>query len=364
MINTDNTDIQEKKVAIRIYIIVPVFNSYEYLTECIESVLNEKTLDFRLVLIDDGSTDGSEKICDDYASIDDRVVVIHQKNQGQIIARQVGTRYVLTQSCDKRRDIVMFLDSDDTFKQMTLSEVNKVMEDFSIDMMIFGMDRVINGKIIDSYKADGRYGGIIEEKRDLYKIVFNDWTYNPVCGKAIRVSLLENNSYEEYGDVQYGEDLIQSIEYYKKSNRVFFYNESLYNYTINPNSMTQTINDKPYSVDFRVRQRVIEFLIQERVFDEQDWKQYRTFCMWLVADMLRTICLLNVRLAEKVKLVKEMRFSEYYCMYLHNKEYNKLNDWWSYFSCLLFSRKQFIVIAVMGSLYKKMREIRNKIRGY
>ena len=358
-----NINIQEEN-AIKIYIIVPVFNTCEYLFDCIESVLEEKTLDIRLILIDDGSTDESGKICDDYANSDNRVTVIHQKNQGQIIARQVGIRYVLAQNCNKTRDVVMFLDSDDTLKQTTLSEVNKVMKDFSIDMMLFGMDRVINGKIVEPYNANGRYSGIIENKRDLYRIVFNDWAYNPVCGKAIRVSLLKNDDYNDYGDVRYGEDLIQSIEYYKKSRKAFFYNKSLYNYTINPNSMTQTINNKPYSVDFRVRQLVMDFLVHENVFDEQDWKVYRTFCMWLIADMLRTICLLNIQLNKKIDLIKEMWYSDYYCMYLHDKKYNKLSDWWSSFSCFLFSKKQFAIIVVVGSLYKKLREIRNRIRGY
>lgn len=364
MINTDNTKTQRNRTTSRIYIIVPVFNSCEYLTECIESVLDEKTLNLKLILIDDGSTDESGKICDNYADFDDRVVAIHQKNQGQIIARQAGLRYILTQCEKKTNDIIMFLDADDTLKYETLSEVNRVMDDSSIDMMIFGMDRVCDGEIVYPYNADGRFGGIIENKRNLYRIVFNDWTYNPVCGKAIRISLLENCDYGEYGDIRYGEDLIQSIEYYKKSKKVYFYNKSLYDYRINPKSLTQTINNRSYSVDFRVRQLVMNFLIKENVFDDQDWKQYRTFCMWLITDMLRTICLLNISLDEKIKLIREMRSSEYYCLYLHNKKYNSLNGWWSSFSSLLFSRKYVLSIAVIGTFYKILRDTRNRIRGY
>lgn len=360
MINKDNKNIQKD---LTFYIIVPVFNASMFLDECIKSVLSQKTINLILILIDDGSTDESGRKCDNYAHLDNRVVVFHQKNQGQILARQTGINYVLTQ-CSNENDVVMFLDSDDSLKHIALTEINKVMSDLSIDMIIFGMDRVNDGTVVSSYNGEGRFCGIVENKKDLYKIVFNDWTYNPVCAKAIRYTLLENCNYEEYEDIQYGEDLIQSIEYYKKSRKVYFYNKSLYNYTINPNSLTQSINNKPYSVDFRVRQLVMNFLINENVFDEQDWMQYRTYCMWLVTDMLRTICLLDTGIKEKIKFINEIFNSEYYCLYLRNKECENLEGWWNFFAGKLFSKKRIVTIAVIGSIYKKLRQIRNRIRGY
>ena len=355
-------NIQTSCLITNIYVIVPVFNSCNYLVDCIESVLIEKKLNIKLILIDDGSTDNSGEVCDYYSKLDNRVVAIHQKNQGQIIARETGLRYVLTQYGNNKKDIIMFLDSDDSFKNITLSEVNRIMNDSSIDMMIFGMDRVCEGKIIQAYDTNGRINGVIDSKRELYRIVFNDWTYNPVCGKALRISLLDNLNFEEFKDIRYGEDLIQSIEYYKKSSRVYFYNKSLYNYTINPNSMTQTINKRSYSVDFTVRQFVMNFLIKEDVFDELDWIEYRTFCMWLIADMLRTICLLDIDLGKKIKLIEEMRSSEYYCLYLQDKRHNTLNDWWSLLSTLLFTKKHNVTIAIIGTLYKKLRYVKNKVK--
>ena len=236
------------------------------------------------------------------------------------------------------------------------------MSDFSIDMMIFGMDRVINGNIVVPYNNAGKVDGIVEKKHELYRIVFNDWSYNPVCAKALRFSLLQDNDYIKYSDVRYGEDLVQSLDYYKNSKKVFFYNGSLYNYTVNPQSITQTIISKPYSVDFRVRQLVMEFLISENVFNEQEWNEYRMYCMWLISDMLRTICLLDVSLYKKNKLIKEMRTSDYYCRYLQNKAYNALSDWWSSITYPLFYKNHILTILVLGSVYKKMRELRDKMR--
>ena len=71
-------------------------------------MLEEKKIEFKLILIDDGSTDGSGRVCDQYANIDNRVTVIHQSNKGQIIARQEGIKYVTTQCNPKNCDVVMF----------------------------------------------------------------------------------------------------------------------------------------------------------------------------------------------------------------------------------------------------------------
>ena len=76
----------EKKIGV----VIPVYNAKRYLRQCIQSVLNQTFQDFRLVLVDDGSSDGSGKICDTYAAKDSRVCVIHQPNQGAVLARAAG----------------------------------------------------------------------------------------------------------------------------------------------------------------------------------------------------------------------------------------------------------------------------------
>lgn len=88
-----------------ISIIIPVYNVKPYLKRCIESVLNQTFKDFELILVDDGSTDNSGEICDEYAGRDKRVVVIHQENAGQAHARNVALShsngmFILYADCD------------------------------------------------------------------------------------------------------------------------------------------------------------------------------------------------------------------------------------------------------------------------
>lgn len=87
-----------------ISVIVPVFNTAENLNKCIDSILSNTYNDFELILVDDGSTDNSGTICDEYAACDIRIRVIHQVNQGEIAARATGIRLAKGQCehCPKR----------------------------------------------------------------------------------------------------------------------------------------------------------------------------------------------------------------------------------------------------------------------
>ena len=91
---------------ILVSIIVPVYNVEQYIDECIQSLLRQTLNNIEIVLVDDGSTDGSGIICDKYAKKDIRVRVIHQKNGGQSKARNVGV-------CSAKGKYIMFVDSDD-----------------------------------------------------------------------------------------------------------------------------------------------------------------------------------------------------------------------------------------------------------
>ena len=100
-------------------IVIPVFNVIEYLSQCVQSVLLQEFYDYEIVLVDDGSTDGSGECCDELARHDNRIQVIHQENQGLSAARNTGI-------CAAGGKYVMFLDSDDYWKDKTV--LNKISE--------------------------------------------------------------------------------------------------------------------------------------------------------------------------------------------------------------------------------------------
>ena len=105
----------------KISVIIPVYNTEAYLPRCIESVIGQTYGDWELLLVDDGSTDGSGDICDRYAKQDERIRVIHNQNQGPAASRENGIK-------NSKGGLVMFADSDDWLDRDMLRIMKEQME--------------------------------------------------------------------------------------------------------------------------------------------------------------------------------------------------------------------------------------------
>ena len=110
-------------------IIIPVFNVKYYLTETLESVINQTYKNLDIILIDDGSTDGSSDICDEYASKDKRIRVHHQVNQGVSAVRNAGLDLAVG-------EFLAFLDSDDAYYPDYLSSMMTTMIHEGVDIVM------------------------------------------------------------------------------------------------------------------------------------------------------------------------------------------------------------------------------------
>ena len=104
------------KNAKKVSIIIPIYNTSKYLKKCLDSVINQTYKNLEIILVDDGSTDSSGKIADDYAKKDKRIIVITQKNQGQSTARNNGLRIATG-------EYISFIDSDDTIDKTFIEKL-------------------------------------------------------------------------------------------------------------------------------------------------------------------------------------------------------------------------------------------------
>lgn len=116
-------------------VVVPVYNVKEYLIKCVNSILAQTESDFELLLIDDGSTDDSGKLCDTLAESDNRIRVIHQENRGLGGARNTGSQAAAG-------DWLMYVDSDDWIEPETLERAITAGERENAEMVVFGMRTV------------------------------------------------------------------------------------------------------------------------------------------------------------------------------------------------------------------------------
>lgn len=132
-----------------ISVIVPVYNTERFLDTCIQSILNQTYQDFEIILVDDGSTDGSPEKCDLYAESDPRIQVIHKKNGGQSSARNVGLDVC-------KGDYISFVDSDDWIEPDMYMTLLGLLEDHGASLAVCARydayensDQKIIGKVID-----------------------------------------------------------------------------------------------------------------------------------------------------------------------------------------------------------------------
>ena len=124
----------------KISVIVPVYNVEKYLRKCIESILNQTFREFELILVDDGSTDSSGKICDEYALKDSRIKVIHKENGGASSARNAGLDVA-------KGEYIGFVDSDDWIEMDMYGELYRLIKENNTDISVCGINNIKRYKI-------------------------------------------------------------------------------------------------------------------------------------------------------------------------------------------------------------------------
>src|SRR5699024_2327657 len=140
-------------------VIVPVYNEERYLSDCINSILQQTYKDIELILVDDGSTDRSGKICDQFQANDNRIKVIHKKNGGLISAWKCGVN-------EAKNDYVCFVDSDDLIQKNHIRDMVDAILKHNVDMVISPVNKIEGDKL--SPFIYSIQDGLIENYRDQF----------------------------------------------------------------------------------------------------------------------------------------------------------------------------------------------------
>lgn len=228
-------------------IVIPVYNAKKYLRKCIESVLQQSFQDFCLVLVDDGSTDGSGQICDAYAAKDSRVQVIHQPNKGSVEARKRG---VLSEYAQAAKYIFLS-DADDTLEPNALELLYEEAEQKGLDCVCASVAKMWKGMRLPSrHHAPCFENPKVYTREDiineLYIGCFGISNY-PVSlyAKLYRTELI--TKVIDYPPVVkfMGEDLSVTLRLMPETQRLGIISDVIYNYRIGGN----TSRFMPYMLD-------------------------------------------------------------------------------------------------------------------
>lgn len=222
-------------------IIVPIYNVAEYLAQCLESILAQTFQDFELILVDDGSTDMSGRMCDEYQKSDARIKVIHKENGGLISAKKAGLRKA-------KGEYIGFVDGDDWIDEDMYEVLCREARRNNADVVITDNDVWLGNRII-KIRQGARAGLYKREQmvKELYpKLMFTDNIFNlgvspSLCNKIIRRELLLKFQFEVDEQIKGGEDAACSYPCILQAQSLFYVKDFFpYHYRVHKKSMTHS----------------------------------------------------------------------------------------------------------------------------
>jgi len=239
---------------------IPVYNTSKYLDECLASVLCQTERDFEIVLVDDGSTDGSGALCDQYAAQYPQIRVIHKENEGLMMTRRRGFR-------EARGDYFLCLDSDDYWRSdRVLERIRAMIEEKNCDLVLFNYiagkeDHANDQNIVLFDHPDGHvFAG--EGKKELYRKLLIGRDLNAIWIKAVaRKNVDVDVDYSVWkGDICRGEDMFQSYPMLNNATRVGYIRDPLIHYRWTPGSISNNPKLKFYNAFRTIYSREEDYL--------------------------------------------------------------------------------------------------------
>lgn len=227
---------------IRLSIIVPIYNAKKYLRQCFDSIANQSFRDIEILLIDDGSTDGSARICEICQEADERVRVFHQKNSGCVAARRLGVQ-------NSKGTYIGFVDSDDWIAQ----DMYQILMDAALekDCDIVSLCYSIACDEMKKEEEDGVFFGLYEKGKNMdallsgmmYMEAEKRRGVSPsLCSKVFRREFLLEAFDQMDENITMGEDAAVFYPCCLKAERILILKEYKYFYRIHDTSMCRSMD--------------------------------------------------------------------------------------------------------------------------
>ncbi len=236
---------------VKITVIVPVFNSENFLKQCIESLLCQTYSHLEIVLVDDGSADGSEDICNGYCKLDSRLKYIKQENQGVSVARNTGISVATG-------DYICFLDSDDMLKENALQLAVEHIDD--ADVLFMGYEKIDkDDKLIDGCAM---YPEVVWNQSETIDVLMekSSYTYQGyVWSKLYRADIIKREKLQFAQGIYYNEDRLFNVSYMLHCTKTKIYTDAVYRYRIHESSVMSQTEIKDSAVLTRKLTEIVAF---------------------------------------------------------------------------------------------------------
>ncbi|WP_233577197.1 glycosyltransferase [Parabacteroides sp. TM07-1AC] len=284
-------------------IVVPVYNSERFLHKCIDSLLDQSYPDFELVLVDDGSTDSSGRICDEYAGKDLRIKVIHTVNQGVSVARNLGLSVA-------RGKYVNFVDSDDWVSPRYLIQYVNARKDYDYDLVYAEMVRVSEEgeeNVIPLKELSAKKTGDLSEPL-AYLLDCGEFGFT--CNKSFKKYIIQSNEISFCKDFRMFEDAIFTSVYCLHIDSIKLISSAIYFYRSVVTSLVRSGMDyETYHQATHTGCRNLAMLAKKYPSDSlretvglfcQRWEQWAILMMYLPGQ--------NVSRSDRLNALKKFQY--------------------------------------------------------
>lgn len=334
---------------IKFSVLVPVYNVMEYVEECIQSVLAQTYSNYELILVDDGSTDRSGIIIDQYSKQYPQIKTYHKSNKGLIHTR----RYAIDRAVG---DYYVMLDSDDMIEKKCLEILYLTIKRHNCDCVFYNRKRLIEGKYIGAEKhIEEEY---LSNRSSIIRKALIDIPYNSFCLKCAKSSMYSRIDYSQYYHISKGEDALQSLELLSNCNTAEFIDDELYIYRMRMGSICNPIDQTDYEIDLTVREKCLQFIVDQNCFTEDDMNKYRDRYIKFYIDQIILAGSLRMTVQKKKEAYKELRSKKYYTDFLSkgltgkNEVGTKIIIWF------LFKHKLDTLLIMIISAYNTLRDVK------
>lgn len=219
----------------KVSIIVPVYNVEQYVAKCVESLQKQTYTNIEIILVDDGSTDSSGKLCDELAKTDYRIRVIHKKNGGLSSARNTGYK-------NASGEYLMYIDSDDVVKVGVVEKCVNVAQKEQSDVVIFGYEKISEeGQVLEICQWKERTYTHDEMVNRLYKAIC-EMSFGYAWNKLYRKEILDNSGILADAKIIDREDLVYNMRLLHHWEKISYINYVGYEYLQRSNSLLHNAN--------------------------------------------------------------------------------------------------------------------------
>ena len=264
--NSNNT---QKKINPLVTIVVPVYNVEKFLNQCIESIINQNYKNFEIILVDDGSTDNSGSICDEYADKYDYIFTYHKSNSGLGLTRNYGMERA-------NGKYIMFVDSDDFLGENSLKKLVEPLKHKNYDTIIGGFTRINDtGKIsLEKKYISAEFSNEEVKTNVMEKMLGNSPQKNDSIKMSVRnnlysLELIKKNHIHFVSERKYiSEDIVWDLDYFQYSKSVKIISSAEYYYRFNPNSLSHKYWPNKFELYVILYSYLLNKVKEERLSEE------------------------------------------------------------------------------------------------